>query len=165
MSPDHGITFRPLTTGDLPMLVEWLARPHVAEWWGTPKSLTEVEDHYGPAIAGVIPQQCYIAIRNDDAFGFIQSYTPVGWHHEGWWLDEHDPGVRGVDQFLARADDLGHGLGTAMTVAFLSMLFDDPAVTRVQIDPAPHNARAIRCYEKAGLSGVALRPIRPVAVG
>jgi hypothetical protein len=52
--------------------------------------------------------------------GFIQSYTPVGWHHEGWWLDEHDPGVRGIDQFLARADQLGQGFGTAMIRAFVA---------------------------------------------
>jgi RimJ/RimL family protein N-acetyltransferase len=30
-------------------------------------------------------------------------------------------------------------------------------VTRVQTDPAPHNARAIRCYEKAGF-----RPVREI---
>jgi hypothetical protein len=28
------LTFRPLTTRDLPLLQEWLSRPHVAEWWG-----------------------------------------------------------------------------------------------------------------------------------
>jgi aminoglycoside 6'-N-acetyltransferase-1b/aminoglycoside 6'-N-acetyltransferase-2 len=34
--------------------------------------------------------------------------------------------------------------------ALVARLFSDPAVTAVQTDPAPHNARAIRCYEKAG---------------
>lgn len=47
-------------------------------------------------------------------------------------------------------DQLGRGLGTAMVRAFVEMLFRDPSVTRVQTDPAPGNARAIRCYEKAG---------------
>ena len=37
-----------------------------------------------------------------------------------------------------------------MVRAFLARLFADPAVTRIQTDPAPSNARAIRCYEKAG---------------
>ena len=27
------LSFRPLTLTDLPLLHEWLARPHVAEWW------------------------------------------------------------------------------------------------------------------------------------
>jgi RimJ/RimL family protein N-acetyltransferase len=68
----------------------------------------------------------------------------------GWWEDETDPGARGIDQFLANADQLGIGLGSAMVRAFVDRLFEDPQVTQVQIDPSPDNARAIRSYEKAG---------------
>jgi RimJ/RimL family protein N-acetyltransferase len=34
--------------------------------------------------------------------------------------------------------------------AFAERLFEDAQVTRVQVDPAPDNARAIRCYARAG---------------
>ena len=37
------------------------------------------------------------------------------------------------------------------------MLFENPQVTRIQTDPDPRNARAIRrngCYEKAGFRAV-----------
>jgi RimJ/RimL family protein N-acetyltransferase len=68
----------------------------------------------------------------------------------GWWHGEQDPGARGIDQFLAYADQRGRGIGTEMVRAFVLRLFDDPAVTRIQTDPDPRNARAIRCYEKAG---------------
>jgi hypothetical protein len=37
---------------------------------------------------------------------------------------------------------------------FVQFLFDDPAVTRIQADPAPANLRAIRCYENAGFRRV-----------
>jgi RimJ/RimL family protein N-acetyltransferase len=37
-----------------------------------------------------------------------------------------------------------------MVHAFVAELLRDPSVTRIQTDPAPDNARAIRCYEKAG---------------
>jgi len=37
-----------------------------------------------------------------------------------------------------------------MVRAFVSMLFADSEVTRIQTDPSPDNARAIRCYAKAG---------------
>jgi RimJ/RimL family protein N-acetyltransferase len=37
-----------------------------------------------------------------------------------------------------------------MVAAFVRRLFEDPGVTKVQTDPDPTNARAIRCYEKAG---------------
>ena len=148
------ITFRPLTAADLPLLHEWLGRPHVAAWWGTPPSLAEVEAEFGPVIAGAVPVRGYVALAGDDAIGFIQSYTPADTHADGWWLDEHDHGVRGIDQFLAHADQLGRGLGTAMVRAFVDRLLADPAVTRVQTDPDPANARAIRCYEKAGFRAV-----------
>jgi RimJ/RimL family protein N-acetyltransferase len=46
--------------------------------------------------------------------------------------------------------DLGKGLGTAMIVQFVARLFADSAVTKIQADPSPENARAIRVYEKAG---------------
>ena len=41
-----------------------------------------------------------------------------------------------------------------MIRAFLTQLFANPAVTRVQTDPDPVNGRAIRCYEKAGFRRV-----------
>lgn len=136
------------------MLCEWIARPHVAEWWDDPPSLEACEEEYGPVIRGEVSHRAYIALLDDAPLGFIQSYVPAECHDEGWWLDEHDPGVRGIDQFLAEPGQLGRGYGTAMVRAFVERLFSDAAVTRVQTDPSPANARAIRCYEKAGFRGV-----------
>lgn len=140
-------------TGDLPMLHEWLQRPHVAEWWRPTPSLDEVIEEFAPATSPGHPLQGYIACDGDRAIGFIQSYV-VKDCGGGWWEDETDPGARGIDQFLAHTDDLGHGLGTAMVRTFVARLFDDPSVTHVQTDPEPRNARAIRCYEKAGFHAV-----------
>ena len=142
--------FRPLRIEDLPLLHEWLNRPHVAEWWGHPLSLDEVERDYIPSISGSIHHHCYIALDGGRKIGFIQSYDPTGWHHEGWWLDENDPTVKGIDQFIASSEELGRGLGTRMVREFVAQLLEDPTVSRVQTDPAPTNSRAIRCYEKAG---------------
>jgi aminoglycoside 6'-N-acetyltransferase Ib len=61
---------------------------------------------------------------------------------------------RGIDQFLADAHSLDRGLGTRMVREFVQFLFEDPAVTRIQADPAPSNLRAIRCYEKVGFRRV-----------
>jgi RimJ/RimL family protein N-acetyltransferase len=148
------LTFRPLGPADLPMLHEWLSRPHVAEWWGATPSLADLAADYAPSIAGSAAHWAFVALRDDTPIGFVQAYAPAAFHHEGWWLDEHDPGVRGIDQFLADAGQLGQGLGTAMVRAFVDVLLRDPAVTRIQTDPALDNARAIRCYEKAGFRAV-----------
>jgi len=144
------IDFRLLTTADLPLLHEWLARPHVTEWWAPSPTLAELEAEHGPVIAGREPMRSYFAFTGDAPIGYVQWYVPALTHADGWWLEEHDPGVRGIDQFLANADELGKGLGTRMISAFVRQLFDDPAVTRIQTDPDPRNARAIRCYEKVG---------------
>ena len=56
-------------------------------------------------------------------------------------------GVRGIDQSLANASQLGKGLGTKLVRALVELLFNDPEVTKIQTDPSPSNLRAIRCYE------------------
>jgi hypothetical protein len=43
--------FRPLAASDLPLLAEWLARPHVAERWGAPADAEGIAREYGDAIA------------------------------------------------------------------------------------------------------------------
>ena len=83
------------------------------------------------------------------AIGYVPSYVAMG-SGDGWWDDETDPGVRGIDQFIGEPDLLNQGIGTAMVRAFVARLFEDPTVTRLQTDPDPYNPRAIRCYAKAG---------------
>jgi aminoglycoside 6'-N-acetyltransferase-1b/aminoglycoside 6'-N-acetyltransferase-2 len=91
----------------------------------------------------------YIAMLGDEPIGYAQSYVALG-SGDGWWEDETDPGVRGIDQSLANPMQLSKGMGTRLVRALVEMLFADPAVTQIQTDPAPNNHRAIRCYENAG---------------
>ena len=86
---------------------------------------------------------------NGEPIGYAQSYVALG-SGDGWWEEETDPGVRGIDQSLANASQLGKGLGTKLVRALVELLFNDPEVTKIQTDPSPSNLRAIRCYEKAG---------------
>ena len=147
------ITFRPLTPDDFPLLHVWLMRPHVAEWWSPTPTLDDVLEEFTPLTRPGHRDQGYIALDGSREVGYIQSYV-VKDCGDGWWEDEQDPGARGIDQFLADETALGHGLGTRMVRAFVAHLFDDPMVTRIQVDPDPRNARAIRCYEKAGFHAV-----------
>lgn len=143
--------FRPLTELDLRMLTEWCSLDHVVEWWGGPRSvasLEEVHEKYLPRLGWDSPVKCYIAELDDRPIGFIQSYAATSCEG-GWWEGELDPGVYGIDQFLADGNSLGQGLATRMITAFTHNLLADPSVTRVQVDPSPQNARAIRCYIQA----------------
>jgi RimJ/RimL family protein N-acetyltransferase len=143
------VTFRPLTWTDLPLLHQWLCRPHVAEWWSPIPTFEEVEEEFGPLVDEGSTTRPYIVLFDGIPSGYIQSYVAMG-SGDGWWEGEQDPGVRGIDQFLAHQEQLGQGRGTAMVRAFVQHLFADSTVTRIQTDPSPGNGRAIRCYEKAG---------------
>jgi RimJ/RimL family protein N-acetyltransferase len=142
-------TFRPLTASDLPMLYEWLRRPHVAQWWPTPELYADVVEEFRDHLDPSHSTRGHVALFHGQPAGFIQSYHAAG-SGDGWWEDETDPGARGIDQFLADEDKLGRGLGSAMIAAFVDRLFEDPAVTVVQTDPSPDNERAIRAYRRAG---------------
>ena len=146
------VTLRLMTERDLPMLHEWLNRPHIVEWWGGEEdrpTLGKVLADYQPSVLAEAAVTPYIAMLGDEPIGYAQSYVALG-SGDGWWEDETDPGVRGIDQSLANPMQLNKGLGTRLVSALVEMLFADPSVTQIQTDPAPDNHRAIRCYEKAG---------------
>ncbi len=146
-------SFKPLQVSDLPLLREWLIRPHVAEWWGPADSEDELREDYFAHDHEPNATRAFIAYQGRTAVGFIQAYVVLG-SGGGWWEEEADPGARGIDQFLADGTQLGLGMGQAMIRAFLSELFIDSKVTVVQTDPDPTNIRAIRCYKYAGFQEV-----------
>lgn len=146
------VTLRLMTERDLPMLYEWLNRPHIVEWWGGEEArptLDEVLEKYLPRVMEEESVTPYIAMLGEEPIGYAQSYVALG-SGDGWWEDETDPGVRGIDQSLGDPAHLNKGLGTQLVRALVELLFSDRAVTKIQTDPAPNNHRAIRCYEKAG---------------
>lgn len=159
------VTLRLMTERDLPMLHDWLNRPHIVEWWGGEDrrpTLAEVQDHYLPRVMAQESVTPYIVLLGEEPIGYAQSYVALG-SDDGWWEDETDPGVRGIDQSLANPTQLNKGLGTLLVRMLVETLFVDPAVTKIQTDPSPSNSRAIRCYEKAGFvqQGVISTPDGP----
>jgi AacA4 family aminoglycoside N(6')-acetyltransferase len=148
------LRLRPMGESDLPLLHRWLNEPHVVEWWGGERpTLEQVRRHYLPRVLARENVRPYIATLDGEPFAYAQSYGAVD-AGDGWWEDETDPGVRGIDQFIGCPELLGLGLGTTLVRALVDLRFSDPAVTRIQTDPAPSNHRAIRCYEKAGFRRV-----------
>jgi len=47
------IRFEPLGRDDLPLLLVWLQKPHVAEWWRDLQTIEQVEADHLPAIWSV----------------------------------------------------------------------------------------------------------------
>jgi aminoglycoside 6'-N-acetyltransferase Ib len=145
--------FLQMVPADIPMLNEWLHRPHIAERWGEQATDEELHAHYFTPDPGAPNTYRYIVWRSGRPIGFIQSYVPAE-EHGDWWPDVSDSSIRGIDQLLADGDQLGQGIGTAMVRAFVDRLFEDPTVARIQTDPSVNNRRAIRCYEKVGFRAV-----------
>jgi RimJ/RimL family protein N-acetyltransferase len=153
---DSAIAFRPMGDADLPLFAQWLQQPHVREWWGgdAAPTLDEVRAEYAMRLHPASPVQLYVAHLADEPIGWCQSYNAMACAADGWWTDETDPGVFGIDQFIGEPERLNQGLGARMVRAFAQSLLARPGVTKIQTDPHPANARAIRCYVKAGFRRV-----------
>ena len=96
-----------MTEHDLAMLYEWLNRSHIVEWWGEKKHARHLLT-YRNSTCQVLAQESvtpYIAMLNGEPIGYAQSYVALG-SGDGWWEEETDPGVRGIDQSLANASQL-----------------------------------------------------------
>ena len=147
------VTLRLMTEHDLAMLYEWLNRSHIVEWWGGEEArptLADVQEQYLPSVLAQESVTPYIAMLNGEPIGYAQSYVALG-SGDGWWEEETDPGVRGIDQSLANASQLGKGLGTKLVRALVELLFNDPEVTKIQNGPvAEQLAKRSDATRKAG---------------
>ena len=145
------------------MLYEWLNRSHIVEWWGGEEArptLADVQEQYLPSVLAQESVTPYTQCWNGEPIGYAQSYVALE-AGDGWWEEETDPGVRGIDQRHWRMHHTGQRLNQAVR-ALVELLFNDPEVTKIQTDPSPSNLRAIRCYEKAGrLRGTVTTPDGP----
>ena len=144
-----GYVFRAMHAADLPTVHNWLAQPHVVEWWGDPDEQFALvrDDLDHPAM-----DQFIIAI-DDRPFAYLQCYDPTAWPNNGFGAQPN--GTRGMDQFIGEADMINHGHGTALIRSFIERLVKS-GTPRVVTDPDPANARAVRAYEKAGFEKVRL---------
>jgi hypothetical protein len=102
--------FRALREDDLPVLYEWLLRPHLAAWWGPADSIGELRSDYLLSVDQPNATRASITQIDGEPIAFIRAWVVIGCGG-GWWESETDPGARGIDQFLAEADQLGKGLG------------------------------------------------------
>ena len=138
-----GYAFRPISVADLTIIQQWLAMPHVRQWWGDPEKqfrlVSEDMDH--PSM------QQFIVVANGRPFAYLQCYDPAAWPDNGF--GSQPDGVRGIDQFIGEPDMVGRGHGSALIRAFVADFLAHGA-PRVITDPDPQNARAIRAYTKAG---------------
>jgi aminoglycoside 6'-N-acetyltransferase len=147
-----------LSRDDFGLLVTWLARPHVAEWWGDPLDPAGVEKEFGPCVDGTDPTRVFVCRLGDGPIGLVQIYRLA---------DEPDyeraVGVvegAGMDLFIGEADHLGQGWGTEILRRALDVIWKSyPEVRRAMAGPSIRNVRSQHVFEKAGF-----RALRQVSV-
>jgi len=135
--------FRPMTATDLPTVQQWLAKPHVAKWWGDPAEQFALVS--GDLTHPAMDQ--FIVELDRRPFAYLQCYDPDAWANHGFGALPR--GARGIDQFIGEEDMIDRGHGSALIRMFVDSLHKAGA-PRTVTDPDPRNARAIRAYEKAG---------------
>jgi aminoglycoside 6'-N-acetyltransferase len=133
------------------MVVEWLSRPHVAEWWATPQGAEEVEQEFGPCIDGADPTLVFLCAVAGRPVGLVQMYRLVD--NPDYARAVGLPEGGGIDLFVGEEDQQGHGLGPAIIMAATEMLWRRyPEVSYAMAGPSVRNGRSIRAFEKSGFS-------------
>src|ERR1700735_5396981 len=140
MAPEY--VFRPMLSGDLPMIRRWLETPEVVRWWGDPDEQYEL-------VSGDLDHpdmDQFIVAADDRPFGYIQCYALSTWNES---FGPQPEATRGIDQFIGEPAMIGQGHGSAFIRQFADGLLAS-GIPRIVTDPDPDNARAIRAYTKAG---------------
>ncbi len=140
MVPEY--IFRPMSSGDLPMIRRWLETPEVVRWWGQPA------EQYA-LVSGDLDHpdmDQFIVALDEHPFGYIQCYALSTWNQG---FGTQPPATRGIDQFIGVSDMIGRGHGSGFIRQFVERALVS-GVPRVVTDPDPDNCRAIRAYAKAG---------------
>ncbi|MBB4066901.1 GNAT family N-acetyltransferase [Gellertiella hungarica] len=152
---DERIEFKPVTRGDLPLLLEWFKEPHMQEWWGEPdEELAMVRD----MVEGRDSTRPFLIQLDGQPVGYIQYWflgeiqTPE-WLEDHPWLQAFPADAVGVDLSIGEPGLLARGIGSSALRLFARRLYDS-GYTTIVIDPDPENARAVRAYEKAGFRPV-----------
>ena len=133
------VVLRPLAEVDVARLVELGADPEVARWW---PGLTP--EHVGEKARGEDEGVVAFAILDEgEVAGMIQFYEE----------DDEEYRHAGMDLFLG-VPFQDRGLGSDAVRTLGRHLLEERGHHRLVIDPAAHNERAIRCYEKVGFRRV-----------
>lgn len=133
------VRLRPVRSDDEPALSRIFTDPEVAKWWGDPTRSVADTMNLGESESG------FIIELNSEPIGFIQC------------VEEEDPMYEhaGIDISL-RSEWQGKGLGSDAIRTLAQHLISVRGHHRLTIDPAAHNTRAIKAYERVGFKRVGI---------
>lgn len=158
-------TFRRLTRDDFGLLAQWLAEPHVHEWWDHEYTPAALDRDFGPTADGDEPAEDYIALLDGEPLGVVQYYHFIDFSEYVEEMADVYPVGEGdvsIDYLVGDAKHLGRGTGTAMIRAFVERIWTaDPRATHIVVPVNSANERSWRALVRAGFGLVARGELEP----
>ena len=135
---------RDAAIADVPLLEEWLNRPHVMKAIG---AVDTPEWDFREAIALACIQPL-IAELDGCPIGYVEILDAANDPDQYWGPVSSD--IRALDIWIGDEANTGKGFGRCMMTAAIEKCFSEPEVDKILIDPLVNNPRAIRFYERLG---------------
>lgn len=162
---EGALTWRPLTSADLPLLVEWLAEPRVARWWNHEPTAEAVERDFGASVRGEEPGEDLVVSLDGCPIGLLQRSVIREYPEhlaEFAAIVEVPEGAVELDYLIADPALRGRGLGARMIAAAVQDTWSaHPAAPAVLVAVVAANVASWRALEKAGLRRIAEGAMSP----
>ncbi len=135
----EAVTLRPATQADALRLLQIFSEPAVAEWWGRWDLERVRREMIDPGDGTVV----FVVVVDGETIGLVQC------------AEENEPDYRHASIDISLHPGWhGRGLGGDTIRTLARHLFHTRGHHRITIDPAAHNHRAIRSYERVGFRAV-----------
>jgi len=130
---------------DIDQVAAWVQAPHVARWWGDPKTqLAAVRKR--PAEGGGDA----LIVADGVPVGYIRWERAPREELEAAGLGELPEGAVDIDIAIGEADYIGLGIGSRVLTQVAERLGSDATIPMIMIATSVENTLAIGAYEKAG---------------
>lgn len=142
------LTLRPVDPlTDCELLHGWVTHPKSAFYLLQDATLLDVEREF-MSIAASPHHDAFLGLRNGAPAFLAERYDPA--HVELAGLYPHQRGDTGMHFLCAPTDSPVHGFTLAVITTVMKMLFDDPAVDRVVVEPDVRNTAVHALNEAVG---------------
>jgi aminoglycoside 6'-N-acetyltransferase len=162
---DGTLSWRSLTDGDLPLLVEWFAEPQVARWWNHEATAEAVARDFGPSARGQEPGEDLVVLLEGRPIGLLQRSRIADYPEdlaEFSALVAVPDGAIELDYMIADPALRGRGLGSRMIARAVDETWTvHPAAPAVLVAVVAPNVASWRALEKAGLQRIAEGEMAP----
>lgn len=132
---------------DVTLLHEWVTHPKAAFWQMQDADVERVQSEYR-AITSSPWHEAFIGLHDDRPAFLVERYDParddVGKAYE---VQEGDVGMHFL---VAPTDEPVHGFTRAVIEAVMELMFSDPAVRRVVVEPDVRNTAVHRLNAAVG---------------